>query len=98
MIKEREHMISQNCLHDALSYGKCFTGLGRPADYIPELARVNKHQLGVCIVSLDGEILKEGAYDRPFTIQSISKDEKGNSIGGIKILEYLAKKLDCSLF
>lgn len=25
-------------------------------------------------------------------------DEKGNSIGGIKILEYLAKKLDCSLF
>ncbi|MFQ7550017.1 MAG: glutaminase [Blautia marasmi] len=66
-------MISQDCLHDALSYGKCFTGLGRPADYIPELARVNKHQLGVCIVSLDGETLKEGAYDRPFTIQSISK-------------------------
>ncbi len=66
-------MISQACLHDALSYGKCFTGLGQPADYIPELARVNKHQLGVCIVNLDQEILKEGDYDRPFTIQSISK-------------------------
>ena len=66
-------MISQDCLHDALSYGKCFTGLGQPADYIPELARVNKHQLGVSIVKLDQEILNEGDYDRPFTIQSISK-------------------------
>ena len=66
-------MISQDCLHNALSYGKCFTGLGQPADYIPELARVNKHQLGVSIVKLDQEILNEGDYDRPFTIQSISK-------------------------
>ena len=56
-------MISQDCLHNALSYGKCFTGLGQPADYIPELARVNKHQLGVSIVKLDQEILNEGGQE-----------------------------------
>lgn len=66
-------MISQECLHDALSYGKCFAGLGHPAGYIPELARVNKYQLGVCIVATDKTIVKEGDWDRPFTIQSISK-------------------------
>lgn len=65
LIKETKHMISQACLHDALSYGKCFTGLGQPADYIPELARVNKHQLGVCIVNLDQEILKRGIMTGP---------------------------------
>lgn len=66
-------MISQECLHDALTYGRCFTGLGHPADYIPELARVNKHELGVCIVCLDGTVLQEGHAQTPFTIQSISK-------------------------
>lgn len=66
-------MLTQALLHDSLKYGKCFTSLGRSADYIPELARINKHRLGVCAVSCQGEILEEGDTRIPFTIQSISK-------------------------
>lgn len=66
-------MLKQELLHDALKYGKCFTSLGKPADYIPELARVNKHHLGVCAISTDGKTIEEGDTRTPFTIQSISK-------------------------
>lgn len=66
-------MLTQELLQDALKYGKCFTAQGKPAHYIPELKRVNKHQLGVCAISVKGEILEAGDTRKPFTIQSISK-------------------------
>ena len=50
-------MLTQECLQDALHYGECFVKLGKPAEYIPELARVNKYHLGVCVVGLDGSII-----------------------------------------
>ena len=66
-------MLTQECLQDALKYGECFVKLGKTAEYIPELARVNKYRLGVCIVGLDGTVMECGDTRVPFTIQSISK-------------------------
>ncbi|MGL5634617.1 MAG: glutaminase A [Sarcina sp.] len=46
---------------------------GKVATYIPELAKADKNDLGICIVTLNGEIYKSGLADKKFTIQSISK-------------------------
>lgn len=71
--KGRFLMLTQEHLQDALDYGRCFIKFGKPASYIPELARVNKYHLGVCVVGLDGSIMECGDSRVPFTIQSISK-------------------------
>ncbi|MCG3113781.1 MAG: glutaminase A [Candidatus Manganitrophus sp. SB1] len=46
---------------------------GKPADYIPELAKVPPDLFGVVIVTAEGEIYTAGDVDHPFTIQSVSK-------------------------
>jgi glutaminase len=46
---------------------------GEVATYIPELARANPDDFGVCLVTADGRRFEAGDTDRPFTIQSISK-------------------------
>jgi glutaminase len=46
---------------------------GKPADYIPELAKVPPDLFGVAIVTAEGEIYTAGDVDHPFTIQSVSK-------------------------
>lgn len=46
---------------------------GMVASYIPELAKADKEDLGICIVTLNGEVYKAGKSDKKFTIQSISK-------------------------
>lgn len=66
-------MITQELLKDTLKYGKCFVRNGNTAGYIPELQRVNKYQLGICAVTLEGEVIEAGDSKVPFTIQSISK-------------------------
>ena len=66
-------MLTQECLQDAVKYGECFIKFGKTAEYIPELARVNKYHLGACIVGLDGTVMEYGDTRTPFTIQSISK-------------------------
>lgn len=66
-------MLTQEYLEDAVKYGECFVKLGKPAEYIPELARVNKYHLGACVVGLDGTVMEYGDTRIPFTIQSISK-------------------------
>lgn len=48
-------------------------GLGKQADYIPALAKVNPDQFGICIHSILGDVYSEGDADVPFSIQSISK-------------------------
>lgn len=50
-----------------------FAGLGKQADYIPALAKVNPDQFGICIHSIHGDVYSEGDADIPFSIQSISK-------------------------
>jgi glutaminase len=46
---------------------------GTPADYIPELGKVDPSLLGIAIVTVDGQIYAVGDADVDFTIQSVSK-------------------------
>lgn len=48
-------------------------GEGKPADYIPQLARVDPKRFGLAVVTLDGETHLAGDAEMPFSIQSISK-------------------------
>lgn len=50
-----------------------FTREGRVAGYIPELAKADRDELGICVVSSDGRISSAGENRRTFTIQSIIK-------------------------
>lgn len=47
--------------------------MGKVADYIPELAKVNPDQFGIALVDLDGKVYGVGDFKTPFSIQSISK-------------------------
>ena len=67
-------MLTQECLQDAVKYGECFIKFGKTAEYIPELARVNKYHLGACIVGLDGTVMEYGDTRTPFTIQTCFAD------------------------
>lgn len=46
---------------------------GKPADYIPELAKVDPSLFGIAICTVDGEIYAVGDASVSFTIQSVSK-------------------------
>jgi glutaminase len=50
-----------------------YTLNGKVASYIPELAKSNPSDLGVYLITLDGQEFFAGNYDKNFTIQSISK-------------------------
>ncbi len=46
---------------------------GKPASYIPELAKANPDWFGICIMGVDGQRFEVGDTEQLFTIQSISK-------------------------
>jgi glutaminase len=46
---------------------------GKPADYIPELGKVDASLFGIAIATVDGQVYAVGDSDTPFTIQSVSK-------------------------
>ncbi len=46
---------------------------GTLASYIPELAKANKDDFGICVIAPDGTITYTGDYDKTFTMQSIIK-------------------------
>jgi glutaminase len=46
---------------------------GKPADYIPELAKADASLFGIAIATVDGEVYAVGDADKGFTIQSVSK-------------------------
>lgn len=48
-------------------------GEGKVASYIPELAGVDPRQLGIAVVTVDGDVHLAGDAETPFSIQSISK-------------------------
>lgn len=48
-------------------------GIGRVADYIPALARINPNKFGATIVTVGGETYNYGDAQETFSIQSISK-------------------------
>jgi glutaminase len=46
---------------------------GEVATYIPELSKANPDDFGISIATAEGALFQTGDFDRPFTIQSISK-------------------------
>lgn len=59
----------ENIYQSILPYAK----EGKQADYIPELAKVNPDQFGMCIHTIYGEVAAIEQADTRFSIQSISK-------------------------
>ncbi len=47
--------------------------VGRQADYIPALAKVNPDRFGICITTTDGEVIEWGDVTERFSIQSVTK-------------------------
>ena len=46
---------------------------GKPADYIPELAKANGDDFGICVLGVEDEPIVFGEIKKRFSIQSISK-------------------------
>ena len=46
---------------------------GQVASYIPELAKADKNEFGICIIPNDGDLCVAGDYDKLFSLQSIVK-------------------------
>ena len=67
-----DHQI-ELALCNAVEYAKKYIGEGRVVNYIPELAYEDPTQIGVSIRTVEGKTFQCGAYDREFTMQSISK-------------------------
>ena len=63
----------QQLLEDACELARGHLGEGRVASYIPELAKTNPANLGVCVMTKEGECFQSGDTEIPFTIQSIGK-------------------------
>lgn len=63
----------ENLLTRIIDENKKYTALGNVADYIPELKKANKEDLGVYIYTTDNEEYFAGKYNKKFSIQSISK-------------------------
>lgn len=61
--------IFENIIKNNIEYTK----QGNVATYIPELAKANPTDLGVYVLTLDGQEYFAGDYDKKFTMQSISK-------------------------
>lgn len=58
---------------EAHDHAARWLGQGRVADYIPELAKKDAHQLAVCITDLSGKRYAAGDSKNRFTLQSIAK-------------------------
>lgn len=62
-----------NLVDDALEFASSLKGQGRVASYIPALANVDPNQLGLAVITLQGDAAHAGDATNPFSIQSISK-------------------------
>jgi len=54
---------------------KCaeYIGEGKVASYIPELAKADINDFGICIINASGEVECAGDYGKNFTVQSVVK-------------------------
>lgn len=63
----------EKLLGEIIEKNKYLINQGKVASYIPALKKANPNHIGVTIMDLEGNVYKAGDYNRPFTIQSISK-------------------------
>lgn len=57
----------------AVAYARTFLPQGKVANYIPELAKADASQLGICVVNQEGQLFAAGNFTTPFTMQSVGK-------------------------
>lgn len=60
-------------LEEILSECSHYTKEGTVAHYIPELAKADANDFGICIISENGKIDFAGDFEKPFTAQSVIK-------------------------
>lgn len=60
-------------MYEAYENGIEVTGNGKPASYIPELAKADGKAFGICMINNQGEEISFGDVTTRFSIQSISK-------------------------
>ncbi|MEO0424675.1 MAG: glutaminase A [Pseudomonadota bacterium] len=65
--------ITLELLDKAVTLGRAAARDGRPASYIPELARADPASVGIAVCDTNGEVLTAGDAHVPFTLQSVSK-------------------------
>lgn len=58
---------------EAYRIGRGFTGQGKVADYIPELAKADANDFGVCMLDSQGRSIALGECSKRFSMQSVSK-------------------------
>lgn len=63
----------QETVRLAWEFGHRYLAQGQVADYIPELGKADRGQLGLCIKTLDGQTVEYGDVKPRFTMQSICK-------------------------
>ncbi len=63
----------QQLLNNIVQEVQQYKGLGKQADYIPELAKVDPDKFGISLNLLNGETYTYGDVEERFSIQSISK-------------------------
>ncbi len=63
----------EKALEEILKECQRYTQQGEVASYIPELAKVNRNEFGICVLSADGKIHLAGDCDKSFTMQSVVK-------------------------
>jgi len=68
-----ERGIDSDTLVSLIRRYRPYTKQGQVAHYIPELAYVNPHFLGIAVAAPDGTVLAEGDAGIRFTLQSVSK-------------------------
>ena len=69
----RETSKAKEIIEKAMEVAKDEIPKGAVATYIPELGKVEPHQLGLCLYPLKGDKICVGDYDVRFTMQSVSK-------------------------
>lgn len=60
-------------LNDVIESCRKYIKTGEAASYIPELAKADTNEFGICVMDIEGSISFAGDYDVAFTMQSISK-------------------------
>ncbi|AQW53313.1 glutaminase [Streptomyces violaceusniger] len=63
----------QAVLDEVAAHVKPQIGRGRVAQYIPALASVDADRFGIALADVDGHVTGVGDWERPFSVQSISK-------------------------
>ncbi|MFD7234987.1 glutaminase [Streptomyces syringium] len=63
----------QAVLEEVAAFARPLVGRGQVADYIPALAGVDTGHFGMAVADVDGGVYGVGDWERPFSVQSISK-------------------------